>query len=159
MIRRYILIVIAGISLTVTGMAQQTDTLVWHTNFDHAQALSREMQRPILLVFSGSDWCKPCILLKKEIFETAEFTAYAKDSMVLVLADFPRQKKNALSPEQTAINESLAKAYNPTGLFPHVVLLSPDVKVIKTFGYQKISPRGYIQLLSNAVHSYDSSKK
>jgi thioredoxin-related protein len=155
---RILYITVVSIILSTYSIAQQTDSLIWHTNFDNAKAIAKETQRPILLVFSGSDWCKPCILLKKEIFETAEFTAFAKDSLVTVLADFPRQKKNTLSSEQIAINEGLAKTYNPTGLFPHVVLLSPELHVIRTFGYQKISPRGYIQVLTNAFYSYDTNK-
>ena len=155
---RHIILIIAGSTLWISLTAQQTDTVIWHTNMDTAKAIAMKTQRPILLVFSGSDWCKPCILLKKEIFETPEFTAFAKDSLVTVLADFPRQKKNALSPQQTAMNEALAKAYNPSGLFPHVVLLTPNGDVIRTFGYQKSSPKLYIQLITVAANTYEKPK-
>lgn len=156
--RRLFYTTIFIILLSFVSTAQQDDSLIWHTNFDTAKFIAKETQRPILLVFSGSDWCKPCILLKKEIFETSEFTAFAEDSLILVLADFPRQKKNALTPEQMAINEALAKAYNPTGLFPHVVILSPDIQVKETLGYQKTSPRSYIQIIRKLAYQHESPK-
>ncbi len=67
----------------------------------------RKTHKMILVNFSGSDWCAPCIRLRKEILETAVFEKYAAEYLVLVRADFPRQEKNRLDKDQVKRNESL----------------------------------------------------
>lgn len=74
--------------------------VAWLGNFNEAQQQAKQTHKMILVNFSGSDWCGPCIRLRKEILETTEFDSYAQDHLVLVRADFPRQKKNQLSKEQ-----------------------------------------------------------
>src|ERR1700730_17089614 len=69
----------------------------WHTNLDEAKNIAREEHKFILLNFSGSDWCGPCMRMRKEIFESKTFREMAASDLVLVNADFPRKKKNQLS--------------------------------------------------------------
>ncbi|GEO04360.1 hypothetical protein AAE02nite_20240 [Adhaeribacter aerolatus] len=68
-------------------------TPTWLTNLEKAKTEAKAKQKLILLNFSGSDWCVPCIKLERGIFETEAFKKYAADKLVLVKADFPRQKK------------------------------------------------------------------
>src|SRR5438309_1122403 len=95
----------------------------WLTDFSKAKKEASESKKIILLNFSGSDWCGPCIRLKKEIFDSEAFKSYAADHLVLLNADFPRLKKNQLSKEQTKQNEELADKYNNSGKFPFTVLM------------------------------------
>lgn len=112
--------------------------IIWCENFEKAQVQAQTEQKVIILYFSGSDWCGPCIKLKKEVLETEVFQAYASEKLVLVRADFPRSKKNQLSSEQTAYNENLAEKFNPEGKFPFTVLLNAQGKKIKSWdGYPK----------------------
>ena len=71
--------------------------------------------------------------MHKEIFEVSPFAAYATDHLILVNADFPRNKKNKLSREQELMNDKLAEKYNPDGKFPFTVLLTPGGNVVKTW--------------------------
>ena len=87
----------------------------WNINLDDAKKMSSDKNQKIVLVFSGSDWCAPCIKLDKEIFSTNEFKSFANENFVLLKADFPRKKKNALSTEQQNHNNKLAEMYNPNG--------------------------------------------
>ena len=48
------------------------------------------------MIFSGSDWCKPCINLKQSILLTDEFAKFSGEEMVLLELDFPYKKKNKL---------------------------------------------------------------
>jgi thioredoxin-related protein len=105
----------------------------WSTDFEAATVTAKEKHQLILLNFSGSDWCGPCIRLKREIFADDIFKNFADSNLVLVNADFPRNKKNELSKELTKQNEKLADRYNPKGRFPFTLLLSWDGKVLKTF--------------------------
>ena len=103
----------------------------WKTNFNEATTEAAAKHELILLNFSGSDWCLPCMKLKKGIFDSEAFTSYASQNLVLVNADFPRQNKHKLSADQKKINEELAEKYNPEGKFPYTVLLTADGKIIK----------------------------
>src|SRR3954471_17574529 len=98
-------------------------TPAWLTDLDLAKSDAARRHEAILLSFSGSDWCIPCIRLHKQIFDSEDFTSYASEHLVLVNADFPRLKKNQLAKEQTAKNEAMADQYNQKGTFPLTVLL------------------------------------
>lgn len=96
-----------------------------------AKQLAQKEHRHILLNFSGSDWCGPCIVLRKEVLDDPGFQAFADSMLVLVNADFPRMKKNQLSKEQQQQNDRLADQYNSQGKFPFTLLLDADGKVLK----------------------------
>jgi len=106
-------------------------TTGWETDFNKAQQSAKSEHKLILLNFSGSDWCGPCIRMHKDIFEATNFTEYADKNLVLVNADFPRLKKHELSKDQQAKNDQLADKYNKDGIFPLTVLLNSDGKVLK----------------------------
>ena len=65
----------------------------WLTDFSEAQKLSLEQQKKIILVFSGSDWCGPCIKLDTQIWQSQEFKEYSENYFILLKADFPRKKR------------------------------------------------------------------
>jgi uncharacterized protein YyaL (SSP411 family) len=113
----------------------------WEPDFNNAKKIAKEKHELILLNFSGSDWCGPCIVTRKEYFESQVFTDMANENLVLVNADFPRKKKNIGTAEQVQRNEALAEIYNKEGSFPLTLLLDADGKVIKTWhGKPETSP-------------------
>lgn len=105
----------------------------WQTDFDQAAQKAKTEHKYMLLSFSGSDWCIPCIKLHKEIFDSEAFTSFAGEQLVLVNADFPRLKKNQLSKEQQKKNEQLADKYDPQGAFPYTLLLNENGDVVKSW--------------------------
>ena len=122
----------------------------WQTDLQTAKNLAQKENKPIILVFSGSDWCAPCIKLDKKIWQSEDFKAYAKDHYVMLRADFPRRKKNRLPEAQQAKNEKLAETYNPNGNFPLVVVLNAKGEVLGTTGYKRrLTPNAYIKLLNS----------
>ena len=113
----------------------------WEPSFENAKKIAKERQELILLNFSGSDWCGPCIVTRKDYLESEVFTNMANENLVLVNADFPRKKKNIGSPEQVKRNEALAEKYNKQGIFPLTLLLNSDGKVLKTWnGKPEVTP-------------------
>lgn len=125
---------------------------IWQTDFEKAKTEAKTENKFILLNFSGSDWCGPCIRLHKEIFDSEIFTKYADEKLVLVNADFPRLKKNLLSKEQQKQNDALADKYNNDGTFPLTVLLNADGKVIKKWdGYPSSTPEEFTTDVKAAV--------
>ena len=79
----------------------------WETNFEKAKATATKEHKYILLNFSGSDWCGPCIRMHKEIFDNDAFQQFATQKLVMMNADFPRQKKNQLSKDLQKQNDQL----------------------------------------------------
>jgi len=122
--------------LTVGPALAQTAPAAWVSSLPVALAQAKASRKPVLAVFSGSDWCKPCMMLKQEVFDQPEFAQYAKDKFVLARFDFPRNKKNRLDPAQTKLNEDAAAQLNKAGEFPAVVLLSPEGKLLARTGYR-----------------------
>jgi|ERR1043166_7554230 thioredoxin-related protein len=126
----------------------------WNTDFEKARAEAEQSHKLIVLNFSGSDWCGPCIRMKKEIFESGVFEKYAEQDLVLVNADFPRLKKNQLSKEQTKLNESLADKYNPEGKFPLTILFDKTGKVLQEWeGYPNESPEKFVSEINAFTHA------
>jgi thioredoxin-related protein len=120
----------------------------WLDNFDVAKETAVKENKMILLNFSGSDWCAPCIKMKRDVFSADVFKEYADKSLVLVRADFPRMKKNQLAKEQIQRNEALAEKYNPLGKFPLTLLLDAQGKVIKEWdGYANQTPEMFVEEL------------
>jgi len=118
-------------SVILLSIAFLTHLTGWETDFENAKARAVKEQKLILLNFSGSDWCGPCIRLEKDVFENSEFKNYADANLVLVNADFPRLKKNQLSKAQQKSNDALAEIYNSQGIFPKTLLIDARGSVIK----------------------------
>jgi len=126
------------------GFAQE-----WQTDIVTAKTLASKKEQPIILVFQGSDWCAPCIKLERDIWSSQTFIDYARDHFIMLKADFPKKKANALPAEQAEKNKALAAQYNKNGYFPYVVVLNKKGEVLGTTGYKKISPEQYIELLES----------
>ena len=99
---------------------------VWTMDLDAAKVLAAEKKLPILVDFSGSDWCGWCQLMDRNIFELPEWQAYAESNLVMVLIDFPNDK-NLVPEKYVARNEALQVEYGVEG-FPTFVVLDDDGK-------------------------------
>ena len=141
--KRIIAVVVLMIVGVNTASAQE-----WQTDFTVAKEIATKERKPIILVFQGSDWCGPCIKLDREIWSTDTFKAYANENYVMLKADFPKRKKNALSEAQTTANAQLAETYNKQGFFPFVVVLDSNGKVLGENSYKKTTPENYIKELN-----------
>ncbi len=111
--------------------------------------LADSTKLPTLLIFSGSDWCLPCIRLEREIFSKPEFIEFAKGRIKILKADFPQRKK--LDPKIVLRNESLAERYNPKGEFPLLVLLDANEKVKTNIPAEYTSLEYFIADLKNLL--------
>jgi thioredoxin-related protein len=128
--------------ITTLGFSQN-----WKTNFEDAKVQAATENKNIVLVFSGSDWCGPCIKLDKNIWQSDAFKKESAKKWVLVRADFPKKKANQLSDELTTSNKNLAEKYNKEGNFPLVVVVDSNGKVIGKTGYANVEPEDYITIL------------
>ena len=117
----------------------------WMTNLDNAKQVAKSEHKLILLNFSGSDWCIPCMKLRTDIFNSDAFMQYAKGNLVLLNADFPRKTKDQLTKEQQKENDALAAKYNPEGRFPFTILLDSNGNKLKVWdGYYSDGPENFV---------------
>ncbi|GAB3291230.1 hypothetical protein GCM10027511_04220 [Hymenobacter humi] len=123
----------------------------WLSDLSAAKAQAKATNRPIVAVFSGSDWCKPCIMYEQEVFSKPEFAAFAKDRLVLAHFDFPRQKRNQPTAAQLKLNEAAAGQLNREGDFPLAVIISPEGKVLAKTGYIAGGPAAFEAYLKKVV--------
>lgn len=128
--------------IAVVGFSQD-----WKYNFEEAKELAKQQDKNIILIFSGSDWCAPCIKLEKNIWESEVFQKESVEKWILVKANFPRKKVNQLSEEQSNHNRNLAEKYNIDGSFPLVVLLDNTGKVLGKMGFKNVPPEEYIKMI------------
>lgn len=120
------------------------------TNYQEALENAKNEGQVLVIQFSGSDWCSPCIRLEEQILNTAAFQAY-QEKFVWLKADFPRKKANRLTEEQQIHNDALAERYNSKGSFPLLVFINNEEKVLGSIGYQPKSPEEYIVLIEKIL--------
>ena len=144
------------LTITQGSMTQEQSSgfhALWLEDYRVALERSESENKPVLINFAGSDWCKPCIKLTREVFETPVFEEFAKGQLVLLLLDFPRLKKNKLTKQQTQHNEQMAAKYNQEGVFPLVVLIDPAGEIIAKTGYRQGGADSYIQHLNSLINN------
>ena len=110
------------LTIGISAFAQDNSTLDWMTNLEDAQIVAKKEKKPILVYFTGSDWCAPCKKLKADFFDSEEFKALS-DSMVLVYVDYPR-RQDIITADQLAYNKDLIARLNPEKSFPTLVMLN-----------------------------------
>ena len=125
---------------TVTVRAE----LTWLSDLEEAKKIAKAEKKVILLLFTGSDWCGPCISLKKEVLDQKKFTAVTND-FVLVELDYPR--KTEQSAQVKAKNSGLYFAFGIEG-FPTIMLLDAEgAPFARKVGYQDGDPVKYLAQL------------
>lgn len=123
-----------------TVQAQESE-LTWHTNFEKAMQLSVKEKKPLMLFFTGSDWCGWCIRLQKEVFHKSEFVAWAKDKVILVELDFPRKKQ--LEPSMQQQNYGLQNALQVRG-YPTIWFVNAEKKDDGKINLSQLGSTGYV---------------
>lgn len=113
--------------------------LTWHTDINKAIEISKKENKPLMLFFTGSDWCGWCIRLQNEVFFKPEFKEWSK-KVVLVELDFPRKKQ--LEANLHAQNNTLQQIFQVQG-FPTIWFVNPQVKDEK-INLEQIGKSGYV---------------
>ena len=132
--------IIIVLFLIVGSMSMQAQDIYWETNLEAATKVSMKTKKPLMLFFTGSDWCGWCIRLQKEVFKTPEFAAWASKNVVLVELDFPRR-----TPQEEKIkmqNAEMQQLFQVQG-YPTVWFATPS-KVKEKINLDKLGSTGYV---------------
>lgn len=132
------------------GNLQAQSNLKWYTNLEKAQKVAKKQNKPVLVYFTGSDWCAPCKTLKTDFFETERFASLAAD-VILVEIDIPR-RVDIVSAEQLAYNKTIVAKLNKDKSFPKLIAFnSKGRKIDEVSGYGSLrDPVHYFALLEVA---------
>lgn len=118
-------------------------------NFETGKKKAAAENKSILVKFTGSDWCPPCIKLNKEVFSKKSFKSKVEKDFVVVVLDYPRKKK--LPAAQTKANKEIAKKYGLKS-YPTVMLMDSEGKVFKSMsGYSGGGVEPYLKTLSSSL--------
>jgi thioredoxin-related protein len=126
--------------LILGSLTIQAQELTWQTDINKAMEISKKSKKPLLLFFTGSDWCGWCIRLQKEVLKTPEFAKWAKDNVVLVELDYPRRTPQ--QPEIQKQNQELQQTFAIQG-FPTVWFVNASKKDGK-INLEKLGSTGYV---------------
>ncbi|QOG02769.1 thioredoxin fold domain-containing protein [Flavobacterium sp. MDT1-60] len=120
--------------------AMQSQELKWYTDVREAITESNKVHKPMLMFFTGSDWCGWCIRLQNEVLKTPEFTKWAAENVVLVELDYPRRTPQ--TPEIKTQNNELQQAFGIQG-FPTIYFTSAEAKDGKV-NFKGLGQTGYV---------------
>jgi thioredoxin-related protein len=147
-------LVVLFLLVVVSKVYSQDSTLNWVTDFKEAKQISAKQDKPILMYFTGSDWCLPCKKLKADFFNTEKFSLKSQD-FVLLIVDLPR-RSDLITLEQKRKNMLLMQDYNRRNSFPTLVGLDSDGKVLGDInGYSsKEGTDDYYAFLNKILKKY-----
>ena len=128
-------------SLQLFAQKAAKEDIVWHTDLNKAIELSKKENKPMMLFFTGSDWCGWCVKLKKEVFSQSEFKQWAQDNVILVEVDFP--KTTAQSEELKTQNRMLQQQFAVRG-YPTCFFVNADKLKDGKINFTQFGQQGYI---------------
>ena len=128
--------------------------LKWIDSFDEAKKIATKKDKPIFILFTGSDWCPPCKQLHKHLLENEQFIELANEKLILYKADFPRHREK-MDAETIKKNNELKNLYKIRG-FPTVVVVSPSGEELGRrvgFGYGG-GIQSHLDMIEKALEKY-----
>lgn len=141
---------------TITKENYKANSEGWLVDINEAYAISKKTGKPILANFTGTDWCGWCIKLKREVFDTPEFKAWAKKNVVLIELDFPRRFQ--LPEEIKQQNYGLQQAFKVTG-YPTIWVFNLGKDAEGKYTIDALGKTGYVKGVSAFTSGIDSMIK
>jgi len=142
---------VGGDVVEQVGDVEELIHVNWQETFEKAVDKANLENKPILIYFTGSDWCGPCKRLDENLFHTEKFAAFSDENMVLYTADYPRNT-DLVSEENKQTNEQLSRRYGQTS-FPTMIVVNAQGNVLgrKNGAYMADY---YLPFFENIVRSY-----
>ncbi|WP_242133557.1 thioredoxin family protein [Aestuariivivens marinum] len=137
--KRIIPTIVLTIFVSTLVVAQE---LTWHTDMTKASEIAIKENKPVMMFFTGSDWCGWCKRLQKEVFDTLDFQTWAKDNVVLMELDFPR--RTALDQATKVQNYQLQQIFKVSG-YPTVFFVNPEKKPDGKMNLNSLGRTGYVR--------------
>ena len=107
--------IILVFAFLISGFVTQAQELNWYTDIAKATEASLNVNKPMMLFFTGSDWCGWCTKLQKDVLKKDEFFIWATKNVILVELDFPKR-----TPQDEAIKLQNQKEFSSQILNLHM---------------------------------------
>lgn len=133
------------------GITKDEIVLDWQTDFKDALKKSKKEKKPVLIYFTGSDWCGPCKILDKNLFHSKKFKDMADKDLILYEANNP-QNKDLVEAARMQENYKLISKYKVKS-YPTLVFVNHKGKMI---GYKKglILTEYYYPFIESVIENY-----
>lgn len=145
--------------LSFVGFAcakEESKTLNWSTDYAASVEKAKAENKPLIIYFTGSDWCPYCMYMDRDVLSKPDFIDFANKNYVMVLCDFP--KKNKPSEKVLAENEKLSQKFAIRG-FPTVVIMNAKTEKVAYAGYENgITPKSFMDLVASAFAKLGEAK-
>ena len=148
---------IASCGFSDSAEAAGASRINWMTNYEEATKAAKASSKPLLLFFTGSDWCGWCNKLEEESLGSADFSNAVADKFVFVKLDFP-----LYSPQDQQLKNKNKQLQQKFGVrsFPTIVLYDVQQnQQIGTTGYRPGGGKQYADYLQKMVRDYSSYKQ
>jgi len=143
-------VAVALLAAACLGIGPAASGAEWLSSYDEAMASAREQGRPVLTIFTGSDWCPHCRILEEKVLHTETFQAWADDRLVLLMIDLPQQ---GISAEERRARSRVCVKYGIRA-FPSALLVAPDgEKIAVQSGYLGQSPENWVAVMDSHLPS------
>jgi protein disulfide-isomerase len=142
-------VLLATTTVLVAADTDSEETANWQTDYKTALKLAAYEKKPVLMDFTGSDWCRWCIKLDEEIFSKPKFQQFASEHLILLKVDFPENIPQ--SDKLKKQNNNLDTKFQVEG-YPTLILIDSNGKEIeRTRGYISGGPKALIDWVNEAV--------
>ena len=155
--RRFFMLISVSTSLltstfaTAQGVppsAVQRGAINWTKNYSDAVELSQNTSKPILILFTGTNWCPACMKLEREVIRNSEFIQGVGEKFIFLKAEFPDYSESGMvnSPYKPLF------ARYKVDVFPTIVVVDALGEKLFTVNYQKAGPQAYVHELLHKLH-------
>jgi thioredoxin-related protein len=161
--RRLFITIAVGTSLLASSFvsgqetpssAVQKNGINWTKNYSDAVELAQSTSKPILILFTGTNWCPACMKLEREVLKNSEFVQGVGQKFVFLKAEFPDYSEKGM----------LNSPYKPLfdrykiDVFPTIVVVDALGEKLFIVNYQKAGPQAYIHELLQKLHHHNQPK-
>lgn len=115
------------LAFTFITSALLADSSLWMSDFSAAQTKAAGTKKPLLLFFTGSDWCTECKEFQSNILENDAFIKATQNRFICAIIDFPLSRP--LPATTNKVNKELKERYKIGGL-PTLVVILPSQNAI-----------------------------
>jgi thioredoxin-related protein len=132
--------IFASVAFICFVIAANAQEIKWQTNFDEAVKMSQKTKKPIMMFFTGSDWCGWCKRLQAEVFKSPDFDKWVSENVIPMEVDFPRSVPQS---DELKKQNSMLSGVLPVRGYPTVWFVSPEAKPDGTLNLQQLGNLGY----------------
>jgi thioredoxin-related protein len=124
-----------------------SNTINWTTSYSDASAKANAQRKPIVILFTGTNWCPACMKLEREVLNQPEFARAIGNRFIFLKAEFPDYSESGMA---SSPYRNLMERYNIEA-FPTFVVVNGSGVQLGTVNYQAGGPSSYTQQLMSIV--------